>query len=203
MKEHRGFGKASVGSSYLKRILASRGLSPVMVRAELVRVNMDLSSEVHYHKEAHTYVVVVGESEHLPRPLKAKAFICGSWQSVADSREIQIPPHCEHGFMVGRDGILYFLSIESPPSDIDDEEDYYRVDLKDPATRARGPANGGLTPITQEIRDFVAVRFKDLKLDSSGYEKARKETEGKFNLTGRQVARLVAKIVLQREKTSP
>ncbi len=130
MKDYHGFSKARWPEELLNDALRwTGGLTPDDVQVEIVRVQTDLTHEVHHHKTAHAFVIILGAWSNLPNPIHAEGFIGGQWQSVGAGQEIDIPPGTAHGFRVNGDGDLWFLSVQSPQIERSDgHDDYYRVE---------------------------------------------------------------------------
>lgn len=116
-----GFEKAPL-SSVPGFSLGSNG-----VQIEIVRVNTDLSHEVHRHNQSNAVVMILGEHDHFPCPQRGFLLSRGRWRQ-ADSRTIlRIPAGTQHGFTVEKGGELYFLSVQSPPIVSGGHVDYERV----------------------------------------------------------------------------
>ncbi len=109
-------------------VLAPYGLSENEVQVEVVRVTTDLANELHYHQKAHAHVIVMGSAENVDEPVRAQGYIEGVWSPVVSSQVIDIPPGTKHGFTVGEQGVLWFLSVQSPPI-VDDsgQDDYHKL----------------------------------------------------------------------------
>lgn len=125
--DYHGFGKARFPEALLTEVLTPHKLTAEEVQIEVVKVEKDLTSEVHYHEETTAYCVVLGRNEHFPSPYRAKAFL-GIWITLVEGDVLSIPIGEPHGFTVGEDGHLYFLSVQSPPIlRGDGHEDYIRT----------------------------------------------------------------------------
>lgn len=125
--DYHGFLKGGVPESILSNALAESGLSPAEVQAEFVRVERDLTHEVHRHNRSAAFAVCLGLEEGVTPPCRAQAFIGGRWVAVGAGEEVDIPPGQAHGFTVESGGELTFLSVQSPPITWSGEDDYERV----------------------------------------------------------------------------
>jgi len=129
MEDYHGFSKSWLPDHFLKPILDPYGFLPHEVQVEIVSVTRDLRDEVHHHEEADAIVNILGKKQHLPNPVGASAFLENSstftpcvvfmgnneWFSLNASYRIDIPAGYKHGFTVEPEGVLYFLSAQSPP----------------------------------------------------------------------------------------
>lgn len=97
------------------------------VQAELVSVHGDLTDQVHTHEHARAYCLVVGAAEGFEDPCGAYAFLRDHWKPVSRMDEVRIPPGTPHGFTVKPGGVLYFISVQSPPIVGDGHDDYHPV----------------------------------------------------------------------------
>jgi len=122
MVNYHGFGKYR----FSKEISGAMSRYQGDVQAELIRVNGDLSHEVHYHEKSRAYVACLGVEESLPNPIRATALIYDGVYCHSGS-VFDIPPGMVHGFTVKRGGILYFLSVQTPPIVGGGHDDYHRI----------------------------------------------------------------------------
>ena len=129
MNDYHGFLKARIPEDFLKEILSPYSLTPEQVQIEIVKVDRDLSNEIHYHEGSHAYCVILGESEKVENPKEAKAFVKDHWFSVNSGDVVSIPPGTPHGFTVGEGGHLIFLSVQSPPIEREGNDDYHKVEI--------------------------------------------------------------------------
>ena len=127
MSDYHGFLKSSIPKDFLEEILTLYQLSQDEVQIEIVEVKTDLSKEIHYHKESYAYCVCLGEEHQVKNPHNAKAFLNDKWFSVKAGNIIKIPPNTPHGFTVENGGILTFLSVQAPPVERGDVDDYYKI----------------------------------------------------------------------------
>lgn len=119
LNDYHGFQKGK-----LPRILLGNYDSDVL-QAEVVEVTTDLSSEIHSHKHSHAYCYILGSKEGFPDPVNAYAFLGTQWKPVSAGSIVDIPPGIPHGFTV-ENGMLYFLSVQSPSIERQGEDDYHR-----------------------------------------------------------------------------
>jgi len=127
--EYHGFGKYRFDKEFLATIKALNDTDLSKIQAELVIVNRDLSDEIHHHKIADAYVTALGEAEHFQHAHNAEGF-CGwdedaSWEPFKTGQALIIPKGMPHGFRVHDGGILYFLSVQSPPISGEGYDDYH------------------------------------------------------------------------------
>ncbi len=123
--DYHGFGKWRFPKKLTKHALGGMNLDVDKLQVEIIRVTTDLRHEVHLHKEAYAVTIVLGNWHHFLNPLFAQAYIGEQWEEVAENQVINIPPHTPHGFTVNGKGVLYFLSIQTPPIVGDDGRDDY------------------------------------------------------------------------------
>lgn len=128
LKDYHGFEKGRIPSGVLYDIASKYNVTPEELQAELVKVTQDLSDEIHSHHNSRAYCILLGEREGLEAPREGFAFLVNKWSSVSAGETIDIPPETAHGFTVKPGGVLYFLSVQTPP--IEDEhghDDYERI----------------------------------------------------------------------------
>ncbi len=129
MNDYHGFLKAKIPPDFLQEILSPYGLTPHEVQIEIVKVDRDLSNEIHYHESSHAYCVILGEKEKVENPRVAQAFLKNHWFPVSAGEIVSIPPQTPHGFTVGEGGHLVFLSVQAPPIEREGSDDYHKVTL--------------------------------------------------------------------------
>jgi hypothetical protein len=128
MSDYHGFWKKSLPPDYVARFSSASRLDLRDIQADIVRVTTDLTAEVHFHAKASAFVVCLGHREGFPDPSKAKTFAAGSWKPLVGGERLEIPAGEPHGFTVDSGGVLYFLSVQSPPVNrAGHEDDYHRV----------------------------------------------------------------------------
>ena len=128
-QQYHDFGKDDFSADFVADILGEYMLTSKDVQIDIVCVERDLSHQVHYHSDAHAYLIVLGEQEHVPNPKTAEAYVDGRWFPVSSGQVLSIPPGVHHGFRVSENvgDILQFLSVQSPPIVRDDDDDYHLV----------------------------------------------------------------------------
>jgi mannose-6-phosphate isomerase-like protein (cupin superfamily) len=128
LTDYHGFQKGKVPSEDIGRLASEYGVNPNQIQAELVLVNSDLSGEVHKHSKAHAYCTILGSTDGVDDPRNAFAFLADNWSPVRAGNVADIPPNTPHGFTIKPPGILYFLSVQSPPIEgKGGHDDYIRV----------------------------------------------------------------------------
>jgi hypothetical protein len=130
VERYHGFYKYRFSKEFLKEIQILQGLDLDLIQIELIGVQSDLRHEIHYHEHSAAYVMVVGELEHLPTARNAFAY-CGwpedkGWEPIDSTQALEIPQRTRHGFTVEEGGILYFISVQSPPITGAGYDDYHR-----------------------------------------------------------------------------
>jgi hypothetical protein len=125
--DYHGFKKGEVPRQLLEQVVDPVFGSHEWVQVEWVQVTTDLSSEVHYHAESTAVTVMLGETEHLPNPDRASAYLNGGWSPVTVGQELIFLPGMPHGFTVQEGGVLWFLSVQSPWIVSDQRDDYHKV----------------------------------------------------------------------------
>ena len=123
--EYHGHGKYRFSKKFLSGIRALRGQDLSKVQAELVCVKRDLSHEIHHHKKSEAYVIGLGQEEHLPNAKGAQVYSGSEWSSFETGDRESFPTGLAHGFRVLNGGILYFLSLQSPPISGEGYDDYH------------------------------------------------------------------------------
>jgi mannose-6-phosphate isomerase-like protein (cupin superfamily) len=128
-QEYHDFGKDDFTAGFIFDILNAAGLTKKDVQIDIISVERDLTHQIHYHKDAHAFIVILGEREHVPASTTAEAYIDGRWFPVSAGQVLSIPPGTHHGFRVQNNvaDILRFLSVQSPPITREDEDDYHQV----------------------------------------------------------------------------
>lgn len=128
LKDYHGFSKARWPEHLLISALHGTNLTPTDVQVEIVRVSTDLTSEVHFHADAHALITILGSRQHLPNPVELEAYIDGNWPEVAANQRIDVPPGTHHGLRARTNKGGWFLSVQSPPIEKrEGHDDYHRV----------------------------------------------------------------------------
>jgi hypothetical protein len=115
MLDYHGHGKARMHGFFLRPILRPYQASETSVQIEIVSVDTDLRHEVHKHHIAHAIVTALGEPEGFPDAVLAHSYAAGVWHEIYTGDQIDIPPGTPHGFTTSPGGVLWFLSVQSPP----------------------------------------------------------------------------------------
>ena len=123
-KDYHGFTKARLPKELFESIAQKCGVNADEYQAEIVEVKQDLSHEVHLHRHARAYCVALGEDEDFKNPENAFAYLSNEWAKVRQGKVIDIPPNTPHGFTIGPGGNLVFLSIQTPPIEHAEHDDY-------------------------------------------------------------------------------
>jgi|GEM_PF-1591439 len=124
MNDYHGFLKSRLPEAFLSDIL-----TPEQVQIEIVKVDRDLSKEIHYHEGSFAYCVCLGEEHRTENPRDAKAFFKDKWSPVHAGDIVAIPAGTPHGFTVENGGVLIFLSVQAPPIEQDGNDDYHRIEF--------------------------------------------------------------------------
>lgn len=135
MKDYHGFQKARIPLEDLENIVKKYSITTELLQVELVKVTQDLSDEIHIHHISQAYCIVFGDNEGLEPPKDAFVFINDHWSPVKQREAILITPKTKHGFTVKPGGILYFLSVQTPPIENKHGQDDYEkvfVDIAKP-----------------------------------------------------------------------
>ena len=127
MNDYHGFLKSRLPEDFLKEILAPFNLTSEDVQIEVVKVDRDLSNEIHYHEGSFAYCVCLGPEYRAEEPRGAKAYLKDTWLPVGAGDVVRIPPGTHHGFTVDEGGVLVFLSVQAPPIERDGNDDYHKV----------------------------------------------------------------------------
>ena len=124
---YHGFMKAKLTPAWMLRIIRFYGIEEGSVQVEIVRVESDLSDQVHRHHKSHACVVVLGTEHRVADPKNAFRYLDGTWSPVSANQHVNIPPGRVHGFTVRHGGSMYFLSVQSPPIEGEDGHDDYEL----------------------------------------------------------------------------
>ena len=127
MNDYHGFLKAKIPEDFLEEVLSPFQLTTRDVQIEIVKVDTDLSNEIHYHQDSYAYCVVMGDEYKVENPRGAKGYLNDSWMPVNKGDVVKIPPKTHHGFTVEPGGILIFLSVQAPPIEREGNDDYHKV----------------------------------------------------------------------------
>jgi mannose-6-phosphate isomerase-like protein (cupin superfamily) len=127
LSDYHGFQKGRIPEEVMISLTAKYGTTPDDIQAEIVLVESDLSREVHRHSKAHAYCTILGEEEHFDNPNLGYAFRDNKWFEVDAGDNVDIPPNTAHGFTTRPGGVLYFLSLQSPPIESADGHDDYQL----------------------------------------------------------------------------
>jgi len=129
INDYHGFLKSRISESFLMEVFSPSQLTSRDVQIEIVKVETDLSKEIHFHENSYAYVICLGKEHNLEDPRNAKAFLKNSWFPVRVGDVIKIPPKTLHGFTVENGGILTFLSVQAPPIEQFGIDDYHKIDI--------------------------------------------------------------------------
>jgi mannose-6-phosphate isomerase-like protein (cupin superfamily) len=129
MNDYHGFLKSRFPEDFLSDILSPFQLTPAEVQIEIVKVDRDLSKEIHYHEASFAHCICLGEEYRVENPRGAKAYLKDSWSRVQAGDIVPIPAGTPHGFTVEEGGVLIFLSVQAPPIERDGNDDYHKIDL--------------------------------------------------------------------------
>ncbi len=131
MTKYHDFEKFRLPEDFLRGIIAERqyagldGLTPDMIQLEIAKVTGDLRHQVHRHLRSNAVVIILGGLNPFPLALNARMYYGTGWFSIGSQEVIRIHAGIFHGFTVGKGGILYFLSVQSPPLMKEGEYDDY------------------------------------------------------------------------------
>lgn len=125
MRDYHGFDKVGLSDSLIN-VPSLRDVPPDKVQVELVRVNRDLSDKIHHHDNSDAYVIGLGPQEHLVEARYGIVYKVNYWTPFRTGDRVAIPKGMSHGFSLRNHvGILYFLSIQSPPISGEDHDDFH------------------------------------------------------------------------------
>jgi len=130
MVEYHGFQKCSFKDiPAIYSLLRDTGYDTRSLQIEVIKVERDQSNEIHFHKHSDAFVVVLDHGLGFRDPCNARAYINGAWKEVLPQDAIPIPRGTRHGFTVDNGGVLWFLSVQSPPITdfMGTRDDYVRV----------------------------------------------------------------------------
>lgn len=127
---YHDFRKSRLKPGLLEKYLSPLGVTSKDVQIEFAAVLMDLQHQVHIHREAYAVATPLGLGEELPSPRNAYYYLSTQgedWLPLAAGNKLDVPPGTKHGFALEPDGICYFLTIQSPPTDRHDFDDFEKV----------------------------------------------------------------------------
>ncbi|MDB5189176.1 MAG: hypothetical protein JWL82_133 [Parcubacteria group bacterium] len=125
MVDYHGFSKVRLPEDVVEAVTQMHGKHSTDVQAELVAVHTDLSHEIHLHRNSCAYNVVLGKRDGFPNAKGAKVFLRDRWLDIRAGDQVEIPHGTTHGFTVKPGGLLYFLSVQTPPIVSTEGEDDY------------------------------------------------------------------------------
>lgn len=123
--DYHGFAKSYLPENLVSNLLKSFGYNAEQLQIEIVRVNSDLTDQIHYHQFSHAFICVLSQENNFPDPESAFAFKNNKWQAISENFQLLIPPNTPHGFTVSHSGQLYFLSVQTPPIVNNSFDDYH------------------------------------------------------------------------------
>jgi hypothetical protein len=125
MRNYHGFKKCALPEALVAPILRENGFAPREVQVEVVRVTGDLAHMKHHHEQSAAVCLVLGPRTQCPPPTRAEYYLHHSWSDVENEEQIiSIAAGETHGFTVERDGDLWFLSVQSPPIETENGDDF-------------------------------------------------------------------------------
>ncbi len=127
LRGYHDFKKSRLKPGKLEQFLDPFDLTPRQVQIEFAVVPTDLSHQIHLHREAYALATPLGKREGLPDPRKAYFYLSSRgehWHPLSAGLELDVPPGVRHGFALAPGGICYFLTIQSPPTDREDRDDF-------------------------------------------------------------------------------
>ncbi len=127
MVNYHGFAKVNLADVLHGDLIEAAMFAPNL-QVEFVRVSGDQSQEVHVHRVASAVAWCLGPMEGFPPPSGALSFGGEGWAEFTDGMKLRVPAGLPHGFTVRPGGLVYFLSVQSPPIvSFDGRDDYHRV----------------------------------------------------------------------------
>ncbi len=128
MHKYHEHWKFRFPTEFLAQFDVLKDVDLTKIQAELVLVNNDLPGKIHYHEDSDAFVICLGVAEHLSDPRQALALNRGRyWESVRAGDGIEIPKLTIHGFTTHQGGVLYFLSLQSPPISGEGYDDFVPI----------------------------------------------------------------------------
>jgi mannose-6-phosphate isomerase-like protein (cupin superfamily) len=122
--DYHNFYKAYVPEWLYKNILEFYEFNTEDVLVEIARVHGDHAKDLHYHKIAHAFCIILGESVGVSSTGSVQ--IGDSITKTQAGEDFYFPTGCHHTFY-GEEKDLYFLSVQSPPLLTKDNDDFYSV----------------------------------------------------------------------------
>lgn len=131
VREYYSFKKAVVPINLYKDVLESFGADVCDVMVEIAFAE-GAHERLHYHKEAHAVNLVMGPKQGFGAPHKDSYIQAGaSEKSRIKARQdsiVYFPKLMHHTFSGPEGSTITFLSIQSPPLERTDWNDYFWVD---------------------------------------------------------------------------
>ncbi len=125
--DYHGFGKSRLTEDFLNALLNSLNYNAKELQVEIVRVESDLTDQVHYHQFSNAFICVLSARNNFPDPIGALTYQNDDWIEIDQDYSLLIPRNTLHGFSVKPNGMFYFLSIQTPPISGDNHDDYHKI----------------------------------------------------------------------------
>lgn len=126
-EDYHGFQIGNLSDDFVNQELQPFHLTLDDVEVDFVKVSSDLKDQIHFHEGSAAYVYVLGFAEGFQEASGAIVYKNGTWVEVKSGESWLIEPYSVHGFSVEPGGILYFLSVQSPPIVQGTKDDYHKV----------------------------------------------------------------------------
>lgn len=124
--DYHGFAKSRLPENVIAEVLKPFSYSSEQLQIEIVRVNNDLTDQVHYHQFSHAFICVLSKENNFHAPINALAYKNDKWVEIDKNYQDFIYPNTPHGFTVSKNGLLYFLSVQTPPIVHNGFDDYHQ-----------------------------------------------------------------------------
>jgi mannose-6-phosphate isomerase-like protein (cupin superfamily) len=124
---YHNFDKAFVPQWWYEDILELLELCPDDVLVEVAKVKGDHKKDLHYHKIAQAFCIILGEGVGVNKCDDGWVQINDQLFPSEEDAGFYFPQVSHHTFYGGKTNDLYFLSVQNPPLLTKNKDDFYLV----------------------------------------------------------------------------
>lgn len=125
--DYHNFSKAYVPLLWYEDILTLLSYNHDDVLVEIARVRGDHTKDLHYHKIAQAFCIILGEGVGVNKCDDGLVQLDNTTLSSYENEGFYFPQNCCHTFHGGKYNDLYFLSVQNPPLLTKNNDDFYFV----------------------------------------------------------------------------